>query len=138
MDSSLTNLTLSKLAQDKSTLDEKLANLEKQLLVDNLTTQNEIDLLLVKQKNIENTYNFINQLQQIENDVEMTFAAFKKAERDKKVKYTDSRINQLQAWVDDNKIGANRTKETSLGHSYQESVNYYQSQISSLLSSLES
>lgn len=138
MDNDVNNILLLKLAKDKASLNQRLVDIEEKLLADNITTQKEIDILLEKQENIEKTHNFISQLQQIEIDVEKSLEVLKKAEKDRKAKYTASRINQLQAWADDHKMGANRTRGTSLGDSYQESVNYYQSQISSLLSSLES
>jgi hypothetical protein len=140
MESNVNNFILLKLDKEKSSLDQRLADLEKQLLVDNLTTQNEIEGLLIRQENLEKTFNYINQIQQIQDvtDNNNRILELKKEEKHKLAKYNTYKKGRLEGLIIDHKAGASRYKGTTMHDSYLESVNYYQSQLSSLLSSLES
>lgn len=138
MDNDVNNILLLKLARDKASLNQRLADLEKQLLVDNLTTQNEIEGLLIRQENLEKTFNYINQIQQIQDVTDNRILELKKEEKHKLAKYNTYKKGRLEGLIIDHKAGASRYKGTTMHDSYLESVNYYQSQLSSLLSSLES
>ena len=138
MDNDVNNILLLKLARDKASLNQRLADLVKQLLVDNLTTQNEIEGLLIRQENLEKTFNYINQIQQIQDVTDNRILEVKKEEKHKLAKYNTYKKGRLEGLIIDHKAGASRYKGTTMHDSYLESVNYYQSQLSSLLSSLES
>jgi hypothetical protein len=122
----------------ESKIQVRLSELELLLNLENNAIRDEIQSYLKKQEDISKTIEYIDTLQKVEEEADLRIEQLKKEEKEKQRRYNLNRKFRLESWIMDYRQGAARTKGTSIHDSYLQNIHYYQNQLSSLISSLES
>lgn len=122
----------------ESKIQDRLSELELLLNSENNAIRDEIQSYLKKQEDISKTIEYIDILQKVEQETDLRIEHLKKDEKERQRRYSLNRKSRLESWIMDYKQGAARTKGSSTHDSYLQNIHYYQKQLSSLISSLES
>lgn len=155
MSNDLNHSIQAQLTKRQANIFDNLVELEMKLREEEIHSQREIDLHLEKQDiisryfldiermkgeedNIRMTLEFLETIMSIEDLTKMRISKIKKDAKQRELQYKLARKDRLESWIMDYKQGAVRTIGSTSHDSYIENVHYYQSQLSSLISSLSS